>query len=144
MKKTKLIAVLLFLFVSLLSAQVDKKLNSENIDEDIGKKPQKIETRVNVQSAQSSSSIVSYDFTTGSNKYYGGTAAAVEVEPGVWAMIAGDADGNGAINATDYLAVLPTINTLGYLGTDVDLNGVVNATDYLVIRPNINKLTYVP
>ncbi|PID60527.1 MAG: hypothetical protein CR986_03925 [Ignavibacteriae bacterium] len=130
MKKNKLIVVMLFLFAFVLNAQVEI-----NHGEEISKKtPQK----ENIQA-----SIVRYDITSGADKYYGGAAAAVEVEPGVWAMIAGDADGNGAINATDYLAVLPAINTLGYLRSDVDINGAVNATDYLVIRPNMNKLTYV-
>ena len=94
------------------------------------------------------STVSTYDFTTAvsipGDQFYGGTAAAVEVESGVWAMIAGDANGSGAVNATDYVVIKPEINTPGYKTSDVNLSGTVNATDYLKVKSNINKLSSVP
>ena len=45
--------------------------------------------------------LITYDFTTGADRYCGGSNAAVQLEPGVWGMIAGDADGDGEILAVD-------------------------------------------
>jgi hypothetical protein len=44
---------------------------------------------------------VSYDFTASAEQNVGGTNAVVEVEPGIWALIAGDADGDGAVLPVD-------------------------------------------
>jgi len=44
---------------------------------------------------------ISYDFTTGAGQSYGGSNSVIELEPGVWGMIAGDADGDGAILPVD-------------------------------------------
>jgi len=43
----------------------------------------------------------SYDFTTSAEQSYGGSNAVVEVESNVWALIAADADGDGAVLAVD-------------------------------------------
>jgi hypothetical protein len=45
--------------------------------------------------------LFSCDFTTGPDKYLGGANAAVEAAPGVWAMIPGDADGDGELRPVD-------------------------------------------
>jgi PKD repeat protein len=45
--------------------------------------------------------LFNYDFTTDSGQYHGGTNAAVEIVPGVWAMRPGDADGDGEILPAD-------------------------------------------
>jgi hypothetical protein len=45
--------------------------------------------------------LFSYDFTVSSDRYLGGTNAAVEAAPGVWAMIPGDADGDGELRPVD-------------------------------------------
>jgi len=42
-----------------------------------------------------------YDFTADSSRYFGGTNAAVEVLPGIWAMRPGDADGDGEVLPAD-------------------------------------------
>ncbi len=61
-----------------------------------------------------------------------------------YGMYAGDANGNGAINATDYLIVQPNIGTgNGYSNSDLNLNGAVNATDYLFTQPNIGENSFV-
>jgi YD repeat-containing protein len=42
-----------------------------------------------------------YDFTTSSTKYHGGSAGCIELRAGVWGMIAGDVDANGIVDAYD-------------------------------------------
>jgi hypothetical protein len=44
---------------------------------------------------------ISYDFTTGTNKYFGGSNATVQLKGGVFGLIAGDADGDGQILTVD-------------------------------------------
>jgi hypothetical protein len=70
-----------------------------------------------------------YDFTTGREKYYGGTNACVELEPGVWGMIAGDADGDGKITPTDRKIVEQQRGKTGYLQGDLNLDGKVDGGD---------------
>jgi hypothetical protein len=91
-----------------------------------------------------STSATLYDFTTGSGQFYGGASGAQELETDVWGMIAGDANGNGVINSTDYIFIRNSVGSFDYSDYDCNLNGVVNSTDYLVVRPNIGAQTSVP
>ena len=52
-----------------------------------------------------------YDFTLNSNSAYG-TNPMATLSDGKFGMYAGDANGNGVINATDYLIVQPNIGTV--------------------------------
>jgi hypothetical protein len=70
-----------------------------------------------------------YNFTTNSSVYLGGTNACIELEPGVWGMIAGDCDGDGEITVVDRLIVSNQIGKMGYLPGDVNLDGVVDGND---------------
>ena len=88
--------------------------------------------------------VVNYDFTTGSDKYYGGAAAAVEVETGVWAMIAGDADQNGGIGSSDLISTRADLGTTNYNNNDVDMNGGVGSSDLIVVRKNLGKTSQLP
>ncbi len=142
--------IIFLLSYSLLSAQVKQdKVNKETtkptIESEVKKSPDLHLASKNINSAAAATP---YDFTTSvsipGDQFYGGTAAAVEVEPGVWAMARGDANGNGAINATDYLIVQANIGAGPYSNSDLNLNGAVNATDYLFIQPNIGKNSTVP
>ena len=45
--------------------------------------------------------IVTYDFSKAGSQNFGGTNGVVEVESGVWAMIVGDADGDGEVLPID-------------------------------------------
>ncbi|MBN1675371.1 MAG: hypothetical protein JXR37_30300, partial [Kiritimatiellae bacterium] len=67
----------------------------------------------------------SYDFTTNSTCYSGGTNACVELEPGVWGMIAGDADGDGKITWVDRAIASNQVGRSGYWCGDIDLSGTV-------------------
>ena len=81
--------------------------------------------------SRTTSAVTVYDFTTGSDKYYGGTVGAKELETGVWGMIAGDVDQNGIISAADRVEVF-TSSGFGYLDEDVDLSGIINAVDRVI------------
>ena len=74
-------------------------------------------------------SSTSYDFTTGPGKALGGSNACVELEPGVWGMIAGDCDGDGKITAVDRAIVSNQVGKTGYLAGDLNLDGVVTEED---------------
>ncbi|MBN1670771.1 MAG: hypothetical protein JXR37_07055, partial [Kiritimatiellae bacterium] len=72
---------------------------------------------------------VSYDFAAGSDRYYGGAGAAAELEPGVWGLLAADADGDGTVLDVDS-AIHGTQNGLaGYHRADWNLDGSVSAAD---------------
>jgi len=73
--------------------------------------------------------VVSYDFTTGPDKYFGGTNACVELESGVWGMISGDADGDGKITPVDRAIVSNLVGKTGYLSGDLNLDGKVDGDD---------------
>ena len=73
--------------------------------------------------------VVTYDFTTGPDKAFGGTNACVELEPGVWGMIAGDCDGDGKITPVDRAIVSNQVGKAGYLAGDLNLDGVVTEED---------------
>jgi len=71
--------------------------------------------------------VMTCDFMTNWTCYYGGTNGCVELEPGVWGMIAGDADGDGKITDTDRAIIQQQAGKTGYLPGDLNLDGVVDA-----------------
>jgi hypothetical protein len=73
--------------------------------------------------------LTSYDFTTGPDKYYGGTNACVQLASNVWGMIAGDADGDGKITPVDRKIVEQQRGKTGYLSGDLNLDGKVDGGD---------------
>jgi hypothetical protein len=78
--------------------------------------------------------ITTYNFTTGSGQFYGGSAGAVQINssPIEWGMITGDGNGNGSITASDNNSVwLPQFlaGQDGYKSGDYNLNGSVTASD---------------
>ena len=68
-----------------------------------------------VKNTHSTTSAVTYDFTTGQDKFYGGDQGAVQLETGVWGMIAGDANGDGIVK---------------YNGSDNDKNAILGENVY--------------
>ena len=82
---------------------------------------------------RSVSSVAGWDFTSGPDMYYGGENAAQDLGDGNWGMIAGDADGDGYINTTDYVNWYNSaiLSESGYKDTDFNLDGYVNTTDYI-------------
>jgi hypothetical protein len=73
--------------------------------------------------------VTTYDFTTNWSQYAGGSNACVELEPGVWGMIAGDADGDGEITEVDRAIVTNQVGRTGYLCGDLTLDGIVTGED---------------
>ena len=65
----------------------------------------------------------------------------IQVEPGVFAIFSGDIDQNGSIDALDFLALDPDIQSGngGYLVTDLDGSGGVDALDFLILDANIQN-----
>ena len=73
--------------------------------------------------------VVAFDFATHSSQFYGGSNGAVELEPGVWGMVAGDADGDGEILAVDQLIHETQSGLAGYHRSDFNLDGSVSSED---------------
>ncbi|MBN1672444.1 MAG: hypothetical protein JXR37_15495 [Kiritimatiellae bacterium] len=89
--------------------------------------------------------LTSLDFTAGPLQYLGGAEAAVELEPGVWGMMAGDADGDGLILAADSRIHATQTNRAGYLRGDFGLDGMVAADDAsLFWTPNAGRAAMAP
>ena len=84
-----------------------------------------------------------YDFTTGSDKYYG-TNGAKELQSGVWGMIAGDGNGDGSIDAQDYNLYKSNQGNEGYESADYNLDGGNYAEDYTLFKNNQGSETEVP
>ncbi|MEM7394762.1 MAG: choice-of-anchor Q domain-containing protein, partial [Verrucomicrobiota bacterium] len=59
----------------------------------------------------------------------GGGTGAIELSPGQWGMIAGDADGDGLIHPLDRLIHETTSGVVGYRRADFNLDGVVDPAD---------------
>ena len=95
---------------------------------------------------RSTSSVASWDFTTGSGQYYGGATGAQELETDVWGMIAGDADGDGQVQNTDKnVEWRSQVGQSGYKEADFNLNGQVQNDDKnLVWRYNVGRGSQVP
>jgi uncharacterized protein (TIGR02145 family) len=77
-----------------------------------------------------SKGMLSYDFTTGPNKTYGGTEAVKELVPGTWGMISGDNNGNGMIDDADKINAWDTeAGTARYSGSDLNLDFQIDNMD---------------
>jgi hypothetical protein len=90
-----------------------------------------------------------WDFTSAQSQAYtmGSDGQKDLFGLGIFGMTAGDADGNGDINLSDFLDVfVPEFGSpYGYYGGDADLNSDVNLSDGLdLIVPNFGTLTQIP
>ena len=85
-----------------------------------------------------------YDFTTGSDKYYGQANGAKELQSGVWGMIAGDSNTSGTVSNSDKDAINTNINLSGYYDGDTNMSGTVSNADKDFINTNVNKSSQVP
>jgi hypothetical protein len=84
-----------------------------------------------------------FDLRTAPTKYYGGEAVALPC--GRYAMLAGNADVNKGIGATDLARIrVARSSTPSYNDADVDLSGTVTASDLTLARENIGRTTRVP
>jgi hypothetical protein len=81
-----------------------------------------------------------YDFTDSQSKAYG-SGAMTEVAEGVFAMYAGDANGDGQLTGTDFNLFNPNFRSAlsGYLNTDFNLDGSITGTDFNLFNPNFRN-----
>jgi hypothetical protein len=86
---------------------------------------------------------VVYDFSTGTDRYYGGNAAGLG--GGVYGAFAGDADASAGVGLADITTIRNAVGLVNvYTPTDADLNGGVGATDIAITRKNSGKTSNVP
>lgn len=94
-----------------------------------------------------SGSTVNYDFSSSlgqASNVFGDPAQMVQVN-GKWCLWAGDLDGDGFIDNSDYSTMLTNSNALlfdVYHISDVTLDGFVDNSDYSTLLPNSNALYY--
>ena len=86
-----------------------------------------------------------FDFTTSESQAYGGNPMKALTD-GRFAMIAGDASGNGQVANSDINALIrPAIGQSGYRNADTSLNGQVQNSDInSFTRPNIGRGSQLP
>ena len=91
-----------------------------------------------------------YNFTTGSGQFFGGSSGAVLLETvgldEVWGMVSGDGNGNGQVQNNDSENIWkPDNGTSGYKSSDFNLNGQVQNNDNETYwKPNNGKGSQVP
>lgn len=87
-----------------------------------------------------------YDFSLGANQALGGNLGHKEIAPGIWGMIAGDGNGDGAIDGTDkqnYWNATAGIN--GYFSSDFSMDSQIDNKDKNDLwYPNQGSSTQVP
>jgi len=88
--------------------------------------------------------ITTYNFTTGSGQFFG-TGGVIQLETGVWGMIAGDTNNDGGVFAEDYTSYQLNQGNTGYeIIADFNLDGGAFAEDYTLYQLNQGKITSVP
>ena len=90
--------------------------------------------------------IYQFDFSTSSGQIYQGASGSKEISPGVWGMIAGDADGNGSIENEDKTSVWDeAAGKQMYLSSDLNLDSQadnLDKDDYWF--PNFGRNSAIP
>jgi FtsP/CotA-like multicopper oxidase with cupredoxin domain len=74
--------------------------------------------------------VYNYDFTTSVTQAYNGTAGYKQIAPGVFGMVAGDADGDGDITTLDFTKWATDFGQSVYIPSDIDLDGSVSVLDF--------------
>ncbi len=95
----------------------------------------------------SPNSSTQYNFTTAQGQAFTSfqlPMIQVDTAPDVYAMVAGDQNQDGIVNATDRVNVRNDSGQLGYRSTDLSLDGIVNAVDRVISRNNTFRATQVP
>ncbi|HBA83430.1 MAG TPA: hypothetical protein DCZ95_04975, partial [Verrucomicrobia bacterium] len=80
------------------------------------------------------------DFTQSETAYRGGAAAAKQVQ-GLWCMVAGDTDGDGAITELD-CTMTRSIRTLGVCRADVDMTLTATSLDSAFRSNNLGRVSH--
>jgi hypothetical protein len=92
------------------------------------------------------SGVYSYDFTGAGSQVYGDGSGYTEISTGIWAMVTGDANADGIIDADDMvLSWNDESGKAGYLQSDINLDGQSNNLDKNEYWfPNLGKFSQVP
>ncbi|MFU8844460.1 MAG: hypothetical protein ACNA7V_11710, partial [Bacteroidales bacterium] len=92
------------------------------------------------------SGVYGYDFTGAGSQAYGDGSGYKEIATGIWAMVSGDANADGIIDADDMvLSWNDESGKAGYLQSDINLDGQSNnldKNDYWL--QNLGKFSQVP
>ncbi len=85
---------------------------------------------------------ITFDFTTTVGTPPGTFTPMVDVGGGIYAMYAGNVNGDGFVNAGDY-AIWKLENSMffTYLGGDINLDQFVNAADFVIWKANNSKFS---
>ncbi len=90
--------------------------------------------------------VYSYNFSSAETQIYPGNSGSKQLAPGIWGMIAGDADANNIIEQADKSAIWETDAGLrDYFSSDLNLNGEADnkdKDDYWL--PNIGSASTIP
>ncbi len=71
-----------------------------------------------------------YDFTTAAGKAYGSANGIKELASGIWGMVSGDGNADGAVDQSDKLTEWElNAGEHGYLFSDYNMNGQVSNED---------------
>jgi len=93
-----------------------------------------------------SNDLCQYNFISAAEQVYGSSAACKELAPGIWGMIAGDADGNGEVSQSDIEAIWGSASgQSGYLPADLNFDGQTDNLDkneFMII--NLGKTSNIP
>ena len=86
----------------------------------------------------------SYNFTTAITQAYGGAAGYKEIVPGIFGMVAGDADADGQISVLDFSLWATDFGNIGvYSATDMDMDGQISVLDFSKWATNFGITTPV-
>ena len=88
--------------------------------------------------------VTAFDFTLGPAQLSGGTNAAVQLEPGMWGLFAGDADGDGIVAPADGAIYSNQTGRSGYWRGDFNLDGQVTAADQTLWAARLNRTAVPP
>ena len=87
---------------------------------------------LDIQSANSlvlSDSLYSYDYTISQDQVFGLTTGYKEISPGIWGMVSGDANADGAINLLDKVIWTNQVGNNGYLPSDFKMDTQIDNID---------------
>ncbi len=90
--------------------------------------------------------VYSYDFTSGMDNVFGGDKAHKQVYPGIWGMMAADANADGQIDNRDKNDIWwPQLYNTGYYSGDFNMDSEVNQMDMENFwKSNSGKSSFVP
>jgi len=91
---------------------------------------------------QFNSTSMTYDFTTSSSQAYGDNM--IEVEPGIWALYAGDLNSDENIDLIDGIDLEEAVGQFlfGYVDFDINGDGNVDLLDQPDVEINVNNFIY--